>query len=165
MSGTINWYYCYTGNIFLQLATQQCWKALLHVLPQASNIATQQNFVVASWKLAATCCFNLQQRNCVAWRYLRWVVICATTLFNFCSNLLLTLLHFYYITHYFPVSSRKPYFKLHYLAIGIDVTYKVRQWSHKPAVDQGNKHTNPSPNPEGTEHRRIIVKTREKQQE
>ena len=72
---------------------------------------------------------------------------------------MLALLHLYYITHYFPVSSRKPYFKLHYLAIGIFVTYKVRQWSHKPAVDQGNIHTNPTFNPEGTEHRRIIVKT------
>ena len=43
-----------TGNIFLQLATEHCcvasWKALLHVLPPTSNIVTQHNFVVASWK-------------------------------------------------------------------------------------------------------------------
>ena len=73
-----------------------------------SNIVTQQNFVVESLKnllkkivqLAATCCFNSQQRNFVAWQCLRWVVIRATTLFNCCvascRNLLFILLHLYF---------------------------------------------------------------------
>ena len=68
------------------------WKALLRVLPPTSNIVTQQNFVVASWKkllkkvdASSTCCFNLQQRNFVAWQCLRLVVICAT-LFNLQRN-------------------------------------------------------------------------------
>ena len=61
-----------------------------------------KKFVEFAVQFAATCCFNLQQRNFVAWRCLRWVVIRATTLFNFatqhccvasCSNLLFVLLH------------------------------------------------------------------------
>ena len=115
-----------TGNIFLQLATQNCcvasWKALLRVLPPTSNIVTQQNFVVGSWKnvfkkslyrlvidivililidivqLAATCCFNLQQRNFVAWQCLRWVAIRATTLFNLQRNNVAIICCSYYFT-------------------------------------------------------------------
>ena len=59
-----------------------------------SNIVTQQKFVVASWssmlqqvQLAFTFLnklfFNLQQQNFVAWQCLMWVVIRATTLFNY----------------------------------------------------------------------------------
>ena len=65
------------GNIFLQLATQQCcvasWKALLHVLPPTSNIVTHQHFVVASWKnwlkkvnASSTCCNEILLRDNVA---------------------------------------------------------------------------------------------------
>ena len=105
-----------TGNIFLQLTTQQCcvasWKRCCTYYHPPSNIVTQQNFVVASWssmlhqvELASTFfnkCFQLATTNFVPWQCLRWVVIRATTLFNlernnvacnYWSNLLLVSLH------------------------------------------------------------------------
>ena len=56
-----------TGNSFLQLRVQWIWKALLHVLTSTSNIVTQQNFVVPSWRkklsvqVSSTCCNMLLQ--------------------------------------------------------------------------------------------------------
>ena len=69
------------------------WKKL-----QVENICWKNQPPV---QLAATCCFNLQQRNFVAWQCLRWMVICATTFqlatqqcfVASCSTLLLILLH------------------------------------------------------------------------
>ena len=77
-------------------------------------VCTQQKFVLASWnnllkknyrrrvQLAATCCFNLQRRNFVAWQCLKWVGNTCNNAFQLAtqeccvasgSNLLLVLLH------------------------------------------------------------------------
>ena len=58
-----------------------------HLIINISNTFTIVISVVPDKSYAwATCgrtrCFNLQQRNFVAWQCLRWVVIRATTLFN-----------------------------------------------------------------------------------
>ena len=89
-------------HIFFQLATQYCsaasWKASLHVLPPTSNIVTQRNFLVASWKIvlkkvdaSSSCCNMLLQLvttkfRCVAMFEVGGNNIRATTFFNLRRN-------------------------------------------------------------------------------